>query len=127
MARASTILTIEPQLFVGDLTNALDFYARIGFETAFVHGDPPFYAQVVRDGARLNLRHVDASPYNATFRDTETDALSATLIVDDPVPLFAEFQAAGLTFHQDLRTEPWGARTFIVADPDGNLLCFAGK
>ncbi|WP_376774795.1 hypothetical protein [Mesorhizobium silamurunense] len=22
--------------------------------------------------------------------------------------------------------EPWGARTFIVQDPDGNLICFAG-
>ncbi|WP_435528297.1 hypothetical protein [Mesorhizobium abyssinicae] len=24
-----------------------------------------------------------------------------------------------------MRTEPWGARTFIVSDPDGNLICFA--
>ena len=24
-----------------------------------------------------------------------------------------------------LRAEPWGARTFIVADPDGNLILFA--
>ncbi|OCP36555.1 hypothetical protein BC360_04025 [Ensifer sp. LC163] len=25
-----------------------------------------------------------------------------------------------------LRTEPWGARNFIVLDPDGNLILFAG-
>jgi hypothetical protein len=25
-----------------------------------------------------------------------------------------------------LRKEPWGAETFIVKDPDGNLLLFAG-
>ncbi|WP_407045994.1 VOC family protein [Mesorhizobium abyssinicae] len=31
----------------------------------------------------------------------------------------------GARFHQTLRTEPWGARTFIVSDPDGNLICFA--
>jgi len=29
-------------------------------------------------------------------------------------------------FHQELKTEPWGARTFIVKDPDGNLILFAG-
>jgi uncharacterized glyoxalase superfamily protein PhnB len=40
--------------------------------------------------------------------------------------LFLEFQAAGITFFQMLRKEPWGAETFIVKDPDGNLLLFAG-
>ena len=37
-----------------------------------------------------------------------------------------EFQAAGVPFFQTLRREPWGAKTFIVKDPDGNLLLFAG-
>jgi uncharacterized glyoxalase superfamily protein PhnB len=40
--------------------------------------------------------------------------------------LFLEFQAAGVSFFQNLRKEPWGAKTFIVRDPDGNLLLFAG-
>ncbi|WP_027146784.1 hypothetical protein [Mesorhizobium sp. WSM3626] len=26
-----------------------------------------------------------------------------------------------------LRTEPWGSRTFIVGDPDGNLIAFASS
>jgi hypothetical protein len=29
-------------------------------------------------------------------------------------------------FHQTLKQEPWGATTFIVIDPDGNLILFAG-
>ena len=40
--------------------------------------------------------------------------------------LYLEFQAAGVTFAQTLKREPWGARDFIVRDPDGNLLLFAG-
>jgi uncharacterized glyoxalase superfamily protein PhnB len=40
--------------------------------------------------------------------------------------LFLEFQAAGVHFPQSLKKEPWGARTFTVIDPDGNLLLFAG-
>jgi hypothetical protein len=42
------------------------------------------------------------------------------------VDAIIEFQAAGVAFRQTLKTEPWGARAFIVEDPDGNLLCFAG-
>jgi uncharacterized glyoxalase superfamily protein PhnB len=40
--------------------------------------------------------------------------------------LFLEFQAAGITVFQTLKKEAWGAKTFIVKDPDGNLLLFAG-
>ncbi len=40
--------------------------------------------------------------------------------------LFLSYRAAGVPFHQPLKKEPWGARTFIVRDPDGNLVLFAG-
>ena len=90
------------------------------------HGDPPFYAQVARDGGRLNLREVSGPVFESGFRSREADALSATLTLDDAEPLFREFQKAGVAFHQTLRTEPWGSRTFIVQDPDGNLIAFAG-
>ena len=117
------IVTAEPQLFTRDLATAIAFYTGpLGFALAFVYGEPPSYAQVRRDGARLNLRYLDALPPRA---DAD-DALAATLALDDAVPLHAEFAAAGMRFHQPLRTEPWGATTFIVADPDGNLLLFAG-
>jgi catechol 2,3-dioxygenase-like lactoylglutathione lyase family enzyme len=118
----------EPQLFVADLDAALAFYIdALGFSLAFSHGTPASYAQVTRGGARLNLRHVDGPVFDAEFREREADALSTTLAVDDVEPLFRAFQAAGAPFHQTLRTEPWGARTFIVRDPDGNLILFAGK
>jgi uncharacterized glyoxalase superfamily protein PhnB len=40
--------------------------------------------------------------------------------------LFLTYLAAGATFDQPLKEEPWGAITFIVSDPDGNLVLFAG-
>jgi uncharacterized glyoxalase superfamily protein PhnB len=55
--------------------------------------------------------------------------LSASLTVDttDEInQLFLSYQAAGVRVHQTLKKEPWGARTFIVLDPDGNLIFFAG-
>ena len=83
---------------------------------------------MVRDGARLNLRHVDRPVIDAAVRDRE-ELLSASLTVagaDEIKALFSEFETAGVTFFQTLKQQPWGARDFIVRDPDGNLLLFAG-
>jgi catechol 2,3-dioxygenase-like lactoylglutathione lyase family enzyme len=123
----SVLLAAEPQLFVADIAASCAFYtAKLGFSVAFIYGDPPFYGQVFRDGARLNLRCVPAPVLDPRRRDQE-DLLSAAITLDDAKPLFLEYQAAGVPFHQALRAEPWGARTFIVRDPDGNLLLFAGR
>lgn len=122
-----TILAAEPQLFVSDLTAALAYYqGRLGFVVAFVQGEPPFYAQVGRDGARLNLRQVDHPVVDPARRDEE-QLLAATLTMDDAALLHEEYARAGVELAQPLREEPWGARTFIVRDPDGNLLLFAGR
>lgn len=127
-AAATTRMHAEPQLFVSDLDAALGFYVgKLGFGIAFSYGEPPFYAQVHRDGARLNLRWVSRPPFDPSFLAAEADPLAATISVDDAKPLFLEFEREGVDFRQRLRTEPWGARTFIVADPDGNLICFAGR
>jgi catechol 2,3-dioxygenase-like lactoylglutathione lyase family enzyme len=117
----------EPQLFVSDVTAACDFYARrLGFTIVFTYGEPPFYAQVARDAARLNLRHVHRPPITAAQRGEE-QLLAATLTLDDAEPLYEEYLGAGVEFSQPLKTEPWGARTFGVRDPDGNVILFAGR
>jgi catechol 2,3-dioxygenase-like lactoylglutathione lyase family enzyme len=121
--------SIEPQLFVADVKRSCDFYVgKLGFAVAFVYGDPPFYAQVFRDNARINLRHVDQPVFVGDIRQRES-LLSATITVattKEIKELFLTYQAAGVPFHQPLKKEPWGARTFVVADPDGNLTLFAG-
>jgi len=120
-----TLLAAEPQLFVADIGASCEFYTeKLGFSVAFTYGEPPFYGQVFRDGARLNLRQLDEPALRPELRGK---VLSASITLDDAKPLFLEFQAAGVVFHQTLKTEPWGARTFIVADPDGNLILFAGR
>jgi len=122
----TTLSAAEPQLIVSDIAASSEFYTtKLGFAVAFTYGEPPFYAQVFRDGARLNLRHLDTPRFDPTLRDRE-HLLAATITLDDANPLFLEYQAAGVVFAQPLRTEPWGARTFIVRDPDGNLILFAG-
>jgi catechol 2,3-dioxygenase-like lactoylglutathione lyase family enzyme len=125
----AVIVAAEPQLFVADIKTSCDFFtAKLGFAIAFSYGEPPFYAQVTRDGARLNLRRVDRPVIDAELRGRE-QLLSASLTVataDEIEHLFLEFQAAGVTFFQTLRREPWGATDFIIKDVDGNLILFAG-
>ena len=123
----ATLVHAEPQLFVCDLEAACSFYVgKLGFAIAFSYGEPAFYAQVRRGGARLNLRRSSRPAFDAKFLTAEADPLAATIAVDAAKPLFLEFEERDVDFHQRLRTEPWGARTFIVRDPDGNLVCFAG-
>jgi uncharacterized glyoxalase superfamily protein PhnB len=74
----------------------------------------------------LNLRRLDKPGLDPEIRDRE-QLLSASIALDDAKPLFLEYQVAGVLFAQPLKTEPWGARTFIVRDPDGNLILFAGR
>jgi catechol 2,3-dioxygenase-like lactoylglutathione lyase family enzyme len=122
------ITSVEPELFVTDIAASCDFFTgKLGFTIAFTYGEPPFYAQVMRDAARLNLKCVERPVIDPALRDRE-ELLSAALIVataGEIKQLFLEFQSASVTFFQALRREPWGARNFIVKDPDGNLLLFA--
>src|SRR6202789_4399230 len=56
----ATITGAEPQLFVTDIKKSCEFFhEKLGFSLVFSYGDPPYYAQVRRDAARLNLRCVE--------------------------------------------------------------------
>jgi catechol 2,3-dioxygenase-like lactoylglutathione lyase family enzyme len=121
------IIAAEPQIYVSDLEAAIAFYQdTLGFTVVLSYGQPRFWAQIARGGGRLNLRTVRGPVFDAGFRAREPDAISATLTLDEAEPLFLEFQKAGVAFHHTLKTEPWGSRTFVVQDPDGNLILFAG-
>jgi uncharacterized glyoxalase superfamily protein PhnB len=125
----ATIVNAEPQLFVADIKRSCEFFCKkLGFSLVFSYGSPPYYAQVGRDAARLNLSCVEGPVIESAVRDRE-GLLSASMTVataDEIKLLFLEFQSAGVTFHQRLKKQPWGAKNFVVKDPDGNLLLFAG-
>ena len=121
--------SISAQLLVANIKSSCDFYKnKLGFAVEFIYGDPPFYGQVFRDNARLALRLVFEPVFVADVRKRE-HLLSASITLattNEIKQLFLSYQAAGVPFHQALKKEPWDARTFIVADPDENLILFAG-
>jgi len=123
-----TIITAEPQLLVRDINAACAYYRdKLGFTVAFTYGEPPFYAQVKRQAAHLNLRCMSPLPGEVERRGAE-QLLSATLTLataDELKQLYLEMLDAGAEMVQALTTQPWGARNFIVRDLDGNLILFA--
>jgi uncharacterized glyoxalase superfamily protein PhnB len=125
----ATITCAEPQLYVTDIKKSCEFFQqKLGFSLVFIYGEPPYYAQVRRDAARLNLRYVEGPVIDSTLRDRE-QLLSVSMTVataNEIKLLFLEFQSGGVAFHQTLKKQPWGAKNFIIKDPDGNLLLFAG-
>jgi uncharacterized glyoxalase superfamily protein PhnB len=130
----ATIVNAEPQLLVTDIERSCEFFCeKLGFSVVFSYGKPSYYAQVSRDAARLNLRCVERAVIDSTVGNRE-ELLSASLLsasmtvatAEEIKLLFLEFQSAGVAFQQTLKKQPWGAKNFIVKDPDGNLLLFAG-
>jgi catechol 2,3-dioxygenase-like lactoylglutathione lyase family enzyme len=122
------LTSVAAHLYVRDIKASTDFFtAKLGFTIDFVYGDPPFYGQVSRDNARLALRSMDESFFAGDIRQ-RAELLSASITLgtaDEIKQLFLACQAADVTLHQSLRNEPWQAKTFIVKDPDGNLILFA--
>jgi len=118
----ATITGAEPQLFVTDINRSCNFFCeKLGFTLIFSYGEPAYYAQVARDAARLNLKSIERT------MDREELSVSMTVATAHEIKmLFLEFQSAGVSFHQTLEKQPWGAENFIVKDQDGNLLLFAG-
>jgi catechol 2,3-dioxygenase-like lactoylglutathione lyase family enzyme len=127
---ALPILTsIAAHLYVRDLKASTDFFTtKLGFTIDFIYGDPPFYSQVSRDNARLALRSIDEHFFAEDVRQRE-GLLSASITLataDEIQQLFVAYKAADVPIAQPLRIEPWQATTFVVQDPDGNLILFAG-
>jgi catechol 2,3-dioxygenase-like lactoylglutathione lyase family enzyme len=114
-----------PVVFVADVEASAMFYRdSLGFSIDFLHGEPPFYGSVSRDGASLHLKFVHEPVF--TIGPQDRDAIIMAFVeVDNIKALFAEYVAAGVTFSQRLQKEAWGGRDFIVRDPDGNMICFA--
>jgi uncharacterized glyoxalase superfamily protein PhnB len=106
-----------PTLGVRDLARALAFWEPVfGFARTFENGDPVSFVILKRDAAEVHLQAIPeyAGPAHNVMH----------LMVDDGVDeLYRRCEAApGAQIVSKLRDAPWGLRTFVVADPDGNRI-----
>jgi catechol 2,3-dioxygenase-like lactoylglutathione lyase family enzyme len=116
-----------PVVFAADVRRSAAFYRdALGFSIVFLHGEPPFYGSVSRDGACLHLKFVHEPVLVAGAQDRD-GLITAFIEVEHVKALYAEYVDKGVTFRQGLQKQAWGGHDFIVRDPDGNFLCFAGR
>lgn len=115
---------VIPILLVRDVEICAAFFQqKLGFEIDFLHGLPPFYGAVSRDGVCLHLRFVH-QPFFAQAAALEESVIVASVEVSNVQALFAEFKARGVEFAQTLTKQAWGGTDFQVRDPDGNAISF---
>lgn len=115
---------VIPILFVRDVKTSANFFrSKLGFQIDFLHGLPPFYGAVSRDGVCLHLRFVGRT-FFAEMAAREKSLILASIEVTNVQRLFEEFNAQGVEFGQKLKKEAWGGTDFQVRDPDGNVISF---
>ncbi len=120
----SLLKKVIPILFVRDVKACASFFRdKLGFEIDFLHGSPPFYGAVSRDGVSLHIRFVH-KPFFAKAAAQEKSLILASFEVSNVQALFEEFKERGVEFPQKLKKQAWGGTDFQVRDPDGNLISF---
>jgi uncharacterized glyoxalase superfamily protein PhnB len=114
-------------IFVANVEASAEFFKdTLGFSIDFLHGEPPFYGSVSRDGACVHLKFVHEPVLTVGAQDRD-GLIVAFIEVENVKALYAEYVTAGAIVDQKLKKQAWGGRDFIVRDPDGNGLCFVGS
>ena len=127
MSRPTRLTRAVPVIFVANVERSASFFrSTLGFSIDFLHGEPPFYGSVSRDGACVHLKFVH-EPVLAVGPHDKEGFITAFIEVEHVEALYAEYVAAGATFDQKLEKQAWGGRDFIVRDLDGNGICFAER
>ncbi|MGH9495731.1 MAG: glyoxalase superfamily protein, partial [Candidatus Sulfotelmatobacter sp.] len=120
----SILRDVFPMLLVRDVEASAGFFQeKLGFKIDFLHGKPPFYGAVSRDGVCLHLRYV-SEPLFARMASLEKSLICAFVKVSNVQGLFGEFNARKVDFAQKLKKQPWGGTDFHVRDLDGNVISF---
>jgi catechol 2,3-dioxygenase-like lactoylglutathione lyase family enzyme len=100
---------------VRDIKAAVDFYTtKLGFQAGFKNG--AVFAIVSRDGIEISLA-LDKSGAKAGKG-------SCYLKVSGVEALHDELRGRNVEMTHPLKTESYGMREFMIADPDGNTLNF---
>lgn len=115
---------LTPLLVVADLQRALDFYTKkLGFRDPSVHGEPPCFAMLQRDGFDLMLSVAQSAEQLAPHGRHGTWDLY--LHVADVARELEILHAAGVAIANGPRDAFYGMREIELVDPDGHRICIA--
>lgn len=108
-------------LHVTDVERALAFYARLPGAVVAQHR-PGEFALLQIGKARLGLLNRRYLPPSAPGFHLEISTVDSG--VDE---LYQQVRAGGIEPDSPPANHPWGERTFLVADPDGNQVEFDSR
>ena len=118
MADGIELLDIAPTFVVSNMKSALAFYEGVlGFETLYLHGEPPTYAVLKQGAAHIHLfpkhlEHQQPGYSNCYIQVTGVDHL------------YQGLQTLGVPIVHELQEQEYGMKDFVIQDPDGNHIGF---
>lgn len=116
------ITSIFPTICASDVAATRDFYVELlGFRVVF---DSGWYVQLeAPDGShpQIGIVQRDHDTVPPGFRADPAGVL-VSIEVDDVDAVHVRAKAAGLPIALELRSEPFGQRHFMTADPSGTLI-----
>ena len=111
-----TIRRAIPNLMVGDLSAAREFYEGfLGFDVAM--DEPGFTMFASPSNRTAQITVADGSGQDRGIREARI-----SVEVADVDAMHAEAVRRGLEIVYPLTDEPWGIRRFFVRDPDGVVI-----
>jgi catechol 2,3-dioxygenase-like lactoylglutathione lyase family enzyme len=116
------ISALTPLLVVSDLERSIDFYCRsLGFVDPNVHGDPPCFGMINRDGFDLMLS-VAKDP--ATIHPHgPSGTWDIAIRVTDLAAEMAALAATGVRLDKGPTDTFYEMREIEILDPDGHRVC----
>jgi uncharacterized glyoxalase superfamily protein PhnB len=123
---------LTPNLVVTDVARSVAFYRdNLGMEIGMsVPDEPPYvFASVVHGSVEIFFNATEAvrADFPQMLVHGVGGALTLYLEVDDVDRLHLDLSAKGVTIVMEPKTQFYGMREFMIADPDGWLLMFAQK
>jgi uncharacterized glyoxalase superfamily protein PhnB len=108
---------IHAGLAVSDISTAIEFYIkRLGFQQAFVWGEPPTFAGINLGKVQMFLAKGTPTP--------SPDTSAAYFLVGDADQLYELHRANGVEIAQAIDDRPYGIRDYTVRDLHGYYLVF---
>lgn len=121
------IVSAKPVLLVADVFETAEYYRDVlGFGFDQIHGEPPSFVVVQRDGVRLMFRQArngPPPPHNATA--SPRFPIDVFLYVDDAEAMASDLRGRGADILDGPTHRPiWNGLELTVRDGDGRVLCF---
>ena len=115
------VLTLEPILAVRDVVAATAYWRdMLGFEEVWLWGEPPTHGGANQDGVALQFC---LNPALAERAEGQT----IWIRVQNVQATYALHQERGAEIVAALERKRWGLSEYVIRDPDGYRLRFAGS